>query len=160
MRLIDRLGRLPLLIVLGWMVAAFLAVLVGVVGIGLVGSGLLTPRPGDPVSEDEVRRALAETPSLPAPSLPAPSGSAPSGSAPSGSAPAVSVTARSFPTAGGIVVAVCGRILSMSPAQGYEVHEQQTVEGEFRALRGRDRVKVELTGCDRGLPRLRVRTDD
>jgi hypothetical protein len=146
-RLLDRLGRLPLVIVLGWIVAAFLAVMVGVVGIGLVGSGLLTSRPGDPVSEDEVRRALEETVR--------PTSAAPSET----SSPSVATT-RSFRTDGGTVVAECGRIVSMSPAQGFEVHEQDDDEGEFRAFRGRDRVKVELTGCAQGLPLLRVRDDD
>ncbi|WP_433794656.1 hypothetical protein [Actinoplanes sp. CA-252034] len=149
MRLIDRLGRLPLVIVLGWIVAAFLAVMVGVVGIGLVGSGLLTSRQGAAVSEDEVRQALEETSAEP----PASPSAAPSRS-PAQSPP------RSFPTEGGTVVAECGRILSMSPAQGFEVHEQDDDEGEFRAVRGRDRVKVELTGCDQGTPRLRIRLDD
>ncbi|MEV4280647.1 hypothetical protein [Actinoplanes xinjiangensis] len=149
MRLIDRLGRLPLVIVLGWIVAAFLAVMVGVVGIGLVGSGLLTSRQGAPVSEDEVRRALAETSGEPS--------AVPSGEP---SPQPAENTARSFPTAGGTVVAECGRILSLSPAQGFEVHEQDDDEGEFRSVLGRDRVKVELTGCDRGTPRLRIRNDD
>ncbi|GIE74962.1 hypothetical protein Aph02nite_09120 [Actinoplanes philippinensis] len=153
MRLIDRLGRLPLVIVLGWIVAAFLAVMVGVVGIGLVGSGLLTPRQGAAVTEEEVRQALEETSAEPSSSrLPSPSPSSPP-SPDQG-------TARSFPTAGGIVVAECDRILSLSPAQGFEVHEQDDDEGEFRAVRGRDRVKVELTGCDQGTPRLRIRADD
>jgi hypothetical protein len=155
-RLIDRLGRLPLVIALGWIVAAFLAVMVGVVGIGLVGSGLLTSRQGAPVSEDEVRRALAETSAEPSQTSVGPS-AIPSGEP----APQPSQnTARSFPTAGGTVVAECGRILSLSPAQGFEVHEQDDDEGEFRSVRGRDRVRVELTGCDRGTPRLRVRNDD
>ena len=148
MRLIDRLGRLPLLIALGWIVAAFLAVLVGVVGIGLVGSGLLTSRPGEPVSEDEVRRALEELgePSASAAATPVPS--------------ATSDAARSVPTEGGIVVADCRRILSLSPAQGYEVHDQQDDEGEFRAVDGDRKVEVELTGCDRGMPRIEVIVDD
>jgi hypothetical protein len=148
-RLIDRLGRLPLVIVLGWIVAAFLAVMVGVVGIGLVGSGLLTSRQGEAISEDEVRRALAETSAEPS----ATPSKAPSDE-PAGD------TVRSVPTGGGIVVADCRRIISMSPAQGFEVHEQDDDEGEFRAVRGRDRVKVELTGCDQGQPELRVRDDD
>jgi hypothetical protein len=147
-RLIDRLGRLPLVIATGWIVAVFLAVMVGVVGIGLVGSGLLTSRAGDPVSEDEVRRALEEIgePSPSAAATPAPS--------------TASATTRSVPTEGGIVVADCGRILSMSPAQGFEVHEQKTGEGEFRAVGGHLKVEVELTGCDRGTPRIDVTVDD
>jgi uncharacterized protein (DUF58 family) len=148
-RLIDRLSRLPLVIVTGWIVAAFLAVMVGVVGIGLVGSGLLTSRQGAPVSEDEVRRALEEVGDASPAVSPSPSAT---------SAPAETV--RSFPTGGGTVVADCRGIVTMSPAQGFEVHEQDDDEGEFRAVRGRDRVKVELTGCDRGTPRLRIRWDD
>jgi uncharacterized protein (DUF58 family) len=150
-RLIDRLGRLPLVIVTGWIVAAFLAVMVGVVGIGLVGSGLLTSRQGAPVSEDEVRRALEEVGEASPVVSPSPSSAATT-------APADTV--RSFPTDGGTVVADCRRIITMSPAQGFEVHEQDDDEGEFRAVRGRDRVKVELTGCDQGTPRLRIRLDD
>jgi hypothetical protein len=152
-RLIDRLGRLPLLIALGWIVAAFLAVMVGVVGIGLVGSGLLTSRPGEPVSEDEVRRALEE---VGEPSPPAPSPSAPVTATTADEA----AEARSVPTQGGIVVADCRRILSMSPAQGFEVHERKADEGEFRAVGGHRKVEVELTGCDRGMPRIGVTVDD
>ncbi|MFC4069727.1 hypothetical protein [Actinoplanes subglobosus] len=153
MRLIDRLGRLPLVIVLGWIVAAFLAVMVGVVGVGLVGSGLLTSRQGEAITEDEVRQALEET-SPPPPATPSKEAD------PSEAAGPAPDTVRSFPTGGGTVVADCERIISMSPAQGFEVHEQDDDEGEFRAVRGRDRLKVELTGCDQGLPRLRVRNDD
>ncbi|MBO3743340.1 hypothetical protein [Actinoplanes flavus] len=145
MRLLDRLGRLPLVIVAGWIVAAVLAVLVGVVGIGLVGSGLVS-RQGAPISEDEVERALDGL-----------------GGAPPSPAPMVSTTAaargRSFPTRGGTVVADCERILSMSPAQGYAVHDQDDDEGEFRQVRGKTRVEVELTGCDQGTPRLEVTED-
>jgi hypothetical protein len=153
-RLIDRLGRLPLAIAIGWIVAAFLAVMVGVIGIGLVGSGLLTSRTGEPVSENEVRRALEE--------MGEPSGS-PSGSpsaevTPSPATPAE--TARSVPTVGGIVVADCRRILSLSPAQGFEVHDQKADEGEFRTVGGHRKVEVELTGCDRGMPRIAVTIDD
>ncbi|GIE31819.1 hypothetical protein Ait01nite_048640 [Actinoplanes italicus] len=150
MRLIDRLGRLPLVIAIGWIVAAFLAVTVGVVGIGLVGSGLLTSRTGEPVSENEVRRALEE--------IGEPSGSPSAEVTPS---PATTAeTARSVPTEGGIVVADCRRILSLSPAQGFEVHDQKADEGEFRAVGGHRKVEVELTGCDRGMPRIAVTVDD
>ncbi|GAA0442746.1 hypothetical protein Aca07nite_63700 [Actinoplanes capillaceus] len=148
MRLLDRLGRLPLVIVAGWIVAAVLAVLVGVVGIGLVGSGLVS-RKGAPISEDEVERALDGL----------------GGASPSMSPePLTKETAktgppargRSFPTRGGTVVADCERIISMSPAQGFAVHDQDDDEGEFRQVRGEARVEVELTGCDQGTPRLAV----
>ncbi|MEU4619674.1 hypothetical protein AB0G04_06815 [Actinoplanes sp. NPDC023801] len=148
MRLIDRLGRLPLVIAVGWIVAAFLAVMVGVVGIGLVGSGLLTSRQGEPVSEDEVRRALEELGDPSPPDGPAPSRAV------------ASEAARSVPTEGGTVVADCRRILSMSPAQGFEVHQQKNDGGEFRAVGGHRKVEIELTGCDRGMARLTVTVDD
>ncbi|MEV0898244.1 hypothetical protein [Actinoplanes sp. NPDC049802] len=138
----DRFGRLPLVIVAGWIVAAVLAVLVGVVGIGLVGSGLVS-RQGAPISEDEVERALDGL-----------------GGASPTPPPATSSTAtargRSFPTRGGTVVADCERILSMSPAQGFAVHDQDDDEGEFRSVRGKVKVEVELTGCDQGTPRLEI----
>lgn len=137
-----------MVIAIGWIVAAFLAVMVGVVGISLVGSGLLTSRTGEPVSEDEVRRALEE--------VGARSPSAPVAS----SAPTASGDARLVATAGGTVVADCRRILSLSPAQGFEVHEQKADEGEFRAVGGHRKVEVELAGCDRGTPRIDVTVDD
>lgn len=65
-----------------------------------------------------------------------------------------------FPTRAGIVVADCERIISMAPAQGYAVHEQDDREGEFRGVRdNHDRVKVELS-CPNGTPQLRIRDDD
>jgi hypothetical protein len=159
-RLFDRLGRQPLVIVTLWVVAAVLAVLVGVVGIGVVGTGL-TSRQGAPISEEEVLRevnGLNTTPpaASPTPSLsPVPSLSA----APSLSPPPkpVRTDSQSFPTRGGIVVASCDRIISMSPAQGFSVHEQGTREGEFRGTSdNHNRVKVELS-CSGGQVQLRVR---
>ena len=150
MRFLDRLGSRPSVIVAGWAVAAVLAVLVGVVGIGLVGAGLLSDR-SVPVSELQVRRDLDRLGSAPPSSAATPSAS---GSA----APAV--TGRSFPTRAGTVVADCDRILSMAPAVGYEVHEKEDREGEFRNVRdGNDRIEVELA-CVGGEPRLEVTRDD
>jgi hypothetical protein len=57
-------------------------------------------------------------------------------------------------------VADCTRITSMAPAQGFEVHDRESREGEFRSTaNGRDRVEVELY-CDGGVPRLVVTRDD
>jgi hypothetical protein len=135
-----------MVIVAGWVLAAVLAVLVGVVGIGLVGAGM-TSRRGAPVTEDDVLRALGSS-SAPASSPPAPS-SAPSSSPASAS--------QAFPTRGGTVVASCDRILTMAPAQGFAIHEQRAQEGEFRGVRdNHDRVKFELT-CANGVPDLRIR---
>ncbi|WP_309238402.1 hypothetical protein [Actinoplanes aureus] len=147
MRLFD---RQPLLIAAGWIFAVVLAVLVGVVGIGLVGADL-TARQGAPVSEAQVERELEGLGTAP------PSSSSPSPSPSSSRGPA---TGRSFPTRGGTVVADCERILSMAPAQGFAVHEQDDDEGEFRSVDNpKDRVDVDLT-CVDGVPELRVQTED
>jgi hypothetical protein len=145
MRLLDRLGRQPMVIVAGWILAAVLAVLVGVVGIGVVGAGL-TSRQGAPISEEEVLRALGS-------SSPSPSASV----SPSASISRDISDQKSFPTRGGTVVATCSRILSMAPAQGFSIHEQRDQEGEFRGARdNHDRVKFELA-CANGTPSLRIR---
>jgi MFS family permease len=151
MRLLDRLGRRPMVIVAGWLVAAALAVLVGVLGIGVVGAGL-TSRQGVTISERDVEIALDSSSPSAAPSgAPSPSPTERAGE------PASSV--RSFVTAGGTVLASCARIETMSPAQGFALHEQDDHEGEFRGIRDdHDRVKVELS-CSGGVPQLRVRTE-
>lgn len=151
MRLLDRLGRRPMVIVAGWLVAAALAVLVGVLGIGVVGAGL-TSRQGVTISERDVEIALDSSSPSAAPSgAPSPSPTERAGE------PASSV--RSFATAGGTVLAGCERIETMSPAQGFALHEQDDHEGEFRGIRDdHDRVKVELS-CSGGVPQLRVRTE-
>ena len=47
----------------------------------------------------------------------------------------------------------------MSPAQGFQVHEQNAREGELRGIRdNHNRVKVELT-CSNGTPELRTRDE-
>lgn len=150
MRLIDRLGRLPLVIVFGWAVAAALAVSVGVVGIGLVGSGLFGGGT-EPLNETEVARALAAEESTRAP---APSGTP---SVADSRTPEKTDGQSSLHTRGGTVVADCRRIISMSPAQGYAVHEQDDDEGEFRSVSdNQKRVKIDLAGCAAGLPRFAV----
>ncbi|MFI1995537.1 hypothetical protein [Actinoplanes sp. NPDC020271] len=135
-------------IVAGWLVAAILAVLVGVVGIGLAG---LTGRETDTVSEADVERALPRVSAAATPS-------AEPAAEPSVTRSAV-VTKQSFRTSGGTVVADCDGILSMSPAQGFGVHETQRTEGEFRSARdGQVRVKVQLT-CTNGVPSVNERGD-
>jgi hypothetical protein len=147
MRLLDRLGRQPMVIVAGWIVAAILAVLVGIVGIGVVGAGL-TSRQGAPVSQDDVIRALGES-SSPTPEI----------SEKSGEPSAGSPEAQAKQTRGGTVLISCERIISMAPAQGFQVHEQSENEGEFRGISdNHDRVKVELT-CTNGQPDLRIRDE-
>ncbi|MEV4352022.1 hypothetical protein AB0J83_46810 [Actinoplanes sp. NPDC049596] len=138
MRFLDR----PALIVAGWTAAAILAVLVGVVGIGLVGSGLTSDRAATVLDEDDVVRAL---------------GSAPTPSSGSTRSAAPATGGQTFTTRGGTVVADCAGIISMAPAQGFTVHDQDAREGEFR--HGRDRIEVEVR-CENGTPRLDVTNDD
>ena len=138
-----------LIISAGWLAAAILAVLVGLLAISVIGDGLTSPL-ARPLSQSEVERELAGQPSTPSSSpstSPSPSGS-PSASTGSGSAP---VSER---TRGGTVVARCvdgqPRLVSMTPAQGFEVHERGTDEGEFRSYRdNHDRVKIDVN-CDAG----------
>ncbi|GAA4588135.1 hypothetical protein BJY16_008458 [Actinoplanes octamycinicus] len=144
----SRLGQ-RVVIGAGWVVAAILAVLVGVIGIRLVGADLTT-RPGDAVSEAQVEQELGDLPAVPSS---APTTAAPATAAPTTAAPAKDA-GRSFPTRGGTVVADCGGIISMAPAQGFAVHEQRGREGEFRSVRDNHvRVKVRVT-CAAGVPAL------
>lgn len=138
-------------IVAGWLVAAALAVLVGVVGIGLVG---LAGREADTLSPADVDRALSEVSATPTGVETAPPATSASPS------PAGDSAETSFRTRGGTVVADCDGISSMSPAQGFGVHEKRQWEGEFRGVRdNHDRVKVKVT-CAGGTPRISERDDD
>src|SRR3954454_23351336 len=132
-----------LIITAGWLAAAVLAVLVGLVGISVIGDGLVSPVAG-PLSESEAARELAAEPAPSSPSASPPVSRTPS------SSPSPAGSSRTFPTRGGTVVARCadgrGTIVSMSPAQGFSVHERQGSEGEFRGVSDdHDRVKVDIS---------------
>ena len=155
MRLFDRLGRQPLVIVTLWVVAAVLAVLVGVVGIGVVGAGL-TSRQGAPVSEEEVLREVNGLNESASPSVAAETGT------PATTPPTKPPKndSQSFRTPGGTVTTDCDHIISMAPAQGFAVHEQSDREGEFRSFSDNHRrVKVELI-CGGGRADLRIRNEN
>ena len=137
-----------LIITAGWLAAAILAVLVGLVAVSVIGDGITSPLTR-PLSQAEVERELAGASPAATPD-PTPSTSAPE-------------KPRSFPTAGGTVVARCdgGRatIVSMAPAQGFSVHERDGDEGEFRGVSDdHDRVKIEVT-CRGGTPSAEVREE-
>jgi hypothetical protein len=141
-----------LIVTAGWLAAAVLAVLVGLLAVNVIGDGL-TSGAARTMSEDEVARAL-ENPSA-----------TPPASAGVGSSPAVSGGAvRTFTTPAGTVVGRCaaGRpeVVSMSPAQGYSVHDRDTgpqsddADGEFRRTGdGGARVEFEIV-CAGGVPAL------
>jgi hypothetical protein len=138
-----------LIIAAGWLAAAVLAVLVGLVAIRLIGDGLMSSA-GRQLAESEVARQLAAEPD-PAPSVstaPAPSGT-----------PVPAGESKTRRTPGGTVTALCtaGRpSLNLSPEQGFEVHENHGAEGEFRSVSdNHDRVKVRVS-CAGGTPQISV----
>jgi hypothetical protein len=175
-------GRRPLLVIAGWLGAAALALSVGLAATSVIGDEL-TPSAGDPISPAEADRQLAAAPAAAVPSSPTalpssalpsealpsealPSEALPSG-APSASGDGVGVR-KTVTTAGGTVIARCTgarvEILSMSPAQGYAVHERESglddsAEGEFRSTADNHvRVKVDVR-CAAGTPTVGVRSE-
>ncbi|GAA3336752.1 hypothetical protein GCM10020358_10530 [Amorphoplanes nipponensis] len=150
------MNRRNLLVAVGWLGAAGLAVLVGLAAISVIGNGLTQPETR-PLSAAEVADELARQVTV-SPSAAVGAGSRP---APTSSPAAPTVT---FPTRAGTVVGRCAgsrpEVVSMSPRQGYELHEQDRgwqdddAEGEFRSQSdGRDRVKFEIV-CRAGRPVL------
>ena len=140
----------------GWLGAALLAVMVGLGAINIIGNGLTSPETR-PLSAAEVADELARQLTV------SPSATVGTGARPS---PSVSPSAatRSFPTSAGTVVGRCAgsrpEVVSMSPRQGYEVHDQDSDEGEFRGRDdGHDRVKFEIV-CRGGQPALVVDGED
>lgn len=136
------------IVIVGWITAAVLAVLVGLLAVNIIGDGL-TAGATRTMSSDEVRRALAGTPAA---------------SAGVGSSPEVTGgVVRTFTTAAGTVVGRCadGRpeVVSMSPAQGYSVHDRDSgpqdddADGEFRSADGGSRVEFEIV-CAGAEPQL------
>jgi hypothetical protein len=153
-----------LIITAGWLAAAVLAVLVGVVAISVIGDGITSPITR-PLSQSEVERELAEATQVPSESPPTSlPPTPPSPTAPSPTASASASAPRSFSTSGGRVVARCvageAVIVSMSPAQGFAVHDGEGgAEGEFRGISDdHDRVKVDVS-CRAGTPDVEVREE-
>ena len=128
-----------LIITAGWLAAAVLAVLVGLVGVGVIRDGITAPITR-PLSQAEVERELARIP-------PSPSAAAPS---PVREGPAP----KAFATRGGTVVARCvdgaAEVVSLSPAPGFLVHD----DDEFRGVTdNHDRVKFDLS-CNGDTPEM------
>jgi len=150
-------------VAVGWLGAAVLAVLVGLGAISVIGNGLTSPETR-PLSAAEVADELARQIAV------SPSASAGTGERPSSPSSSASAATRTFPTRAGTVVGRCAgtrpEVLSMSPRQGYELHEQDRgpqeddAEGEFRGQGDRnDRVKFEIV-CPGGVPTLVEDRDD
>ena len=141
-----------LIITAGWLAAAVLAVLVGLLAVTLIGDGLTAPI-ARPMSQGEVARELAGQPSAPPPATVSPS------------RPASTGEPSSKRTRGGTVIARCDGgtpvIVSMTPAQGFEVHERDGDEGEFRSTGdNHDRVKIDVSCAGSGRPVVSVRDED
>jgi hypothetical protein len=140
-----------LIVTAGWCAAAVLAVLVGLLAVNIIGDGL-TSSSTRAMSEDEVERELAVQPGTPSVSTGVGSSPRPDGG-----------TVRTFTTPAGTVVGSCTgnrpEVVSMSPAQGYSVHDRDTgpqsddADGEFRRGGGNDRVEFEIV-CTGGVPEL------
>lgn len=140
-----------LIITAGWLAAAILAALVGLLAVNVIGDGLTSPI-AQPISQDQVQRELATLPSSspPAPVPPSPT--------------KATAEPLSKQTRGGTVVARCvggSPEMFMTPAQGFEVHEQHGTEGEFRSNSdNHDRVKIDVSCSGSGRPTVSVRDDD
>ncbi|WP_305786365.1 hypothetical protein [Symbioplanes lichenis] len=144
------MNRRTLLGAASWLGAAAVAVLVGLAAISIIGAGL-TSSPAPPLSAADVARQLE--------ALPAPETSATASLGPAKTAN------RTFSTRGGTVVARCDaeggpEIVSMSPRPGFELHDRDDDEGEFRSTSdNHDRVKFRVS-CAGDRPQLATRSDD
>ncbi|WP_306215155.1 hypothetical protein [Actinoplanes sp. RD1] len=152
------MNRRTLLGAASWLGAAAVAVLVGLAAISIIGAGL-TSTTARPLSEADVARRLDAVPTA---SAPASAPASPSAEASLGTPRAAT---RTFSTRGGTVVARCEEeggpeIVSMSPRPGFELHDQDDDEGEFRSTSdNHDRVKFRVT-CAGDQPQLTTRGDD
>ncbi len=157
--IVGRVNRRNLLVAGGWLGAAALAVLVGLGAVSVIGNGLTSPETR-PLSAAEVAGELArQVPG--SPSVPAGTGDRPAPPPPERSSTPPMIT---FVTRAGTVVGRCAgsrpEVVSMSPRQGYELHEQDRgpqgddAEGEFRSQTDAgDRHPFEIV-CTGNLPRL------
>lgn len=170
-----------MLVIAGWLGAAVLATVLGVAAVGVIGAGL-TSSDARPRTEAEVADLLAAA----SPSASTGTGAAPSASPGDGPSPGTGAgpsasratvdpatpagVRKTFPTPGGTVTARCAggliQVVSMSPAQGYAVHDgvdrelRGEVEAEFRGTADdHDRVEARLR-CVSGVPDIRLSVRD
>ncbi len=139
------MNRRTLPVLAGWTAAAALAVGAGIAALDVIGAGL-TSAQSAPLTEAEVARKLRALP----PAAPSPAVSASAGL---GGAAAHTLTTR----AGTVVVRCTGddaEIVSMSPRDGYALHDRDGDEGEFRSTTdGGDHVTFDVD-CTAGRPSL------
>ncbi|MGR6317610.1 septum formation initiator [Micromonospora soli] len=149
------MGRRPILAAVGWLATTVAATLIGLGAIRLVGEGILTGTPGGVRDQREVERALA----APAPST----RTATPGATPTATAPSPTPSAghpggggrQVFTTSGGTAVAECGpvgvRLVSWSPAPGYQVKDSDRgpddhVEVRFVGPEGEHELRLRCVG--------------
>ncbi|MGE5290661.1 MAG: hypothetical protein ACM3ML_26415 [Micromonosporaceae bacterium] len=146
----DSRGR-SWLAVVGWLAAAAAATTVGVVAVAAVGTSVVGT-PTQPISDQQVDRALAratQTPARPPTTTPA--------TTPGG-------ITRSLTTRGGTVIARCltgqATLLSWSPAQGYDTENVRAGPAPaatltFEAEHTEIRVRID---CPAGIPTAHTTT--
>lgn len=158
--------RAVLLVVGGWLLAAGVAALLGVLAVYLLGSGIAAST-GQPLNAGEVERALAQpgTPTTPPPPPPSPS---PGGDGQSQDNGQSQGRLQVVETSGGTIIARCREskteLVSWTPRQGFEADEEvrgpdDAVYLEFSS----DDMKVHATiGCSDGtlLPLVVTGEDD
>lgn len=145
------MSRRTLFAAAGWLAAAVVATLIGVGALRLVGESI-AGTPGGVLSQEQVSRELAQSPTPGSTSQPAATPS-PSANVSSSSPPGSQKVARAN---GGSVVAECrgglAWLVSWAPAPGFGEHEVSRgpaaeAEVDFRGPAGRSKIKVR---CDSG----------
>ena len=146
-----------------WTASVVAATAVAMTAVGAIGNGIVDPGQA-PLSSEEVDARLAAAGAaapvtgVPSTGAPGPATPAPAVPAPSASDPVTDVVG----SPGGTAVARCtaGRveILSVSPAQGFQVHGSDD-PGRVRFESDRGRVEMRIA-CVDGRPVATVRGDD
>lgn len=149
-------GTRPLLVVVGWIIAASVATTVGLLAVGAVGASVIGTQPSA-LSQEQVERALTRgsQSTSPQPEATAPQPKATAPTTPEG-------VSRVLATPGGTIIARChngdATLLSWSPAQGFNVEEIHAGPARTATLffdTGRTQLQVRVT-CDTGVPTSRT----
>lgn len=135
----------------GWLAAAAAATTVGVISISAAGSDIAGTT-ATPLSQDQVRKALASASEQTASPQPAASPSGPG-------------VTRTLSTPGGSIIARCAdgkaALLSWSPAQGYQTDDIQRGPARTATMKfesGDTEIRVSVT-CPGGTPVLHASTE-
>jgi hypothetical protein len=153
--------------VTGWLLAAALAVVVGLLAVSLLGTGI-TSGQTHPLSHAAVNRALAHATRQPS-ATPAPSTSTPSTPPASPTTPAPTSSdqkhaVRALGTRGGSIIARCtgntAYLVSWSPRQGFETddHVRGPAPTAFIKFDGEDLDVYTTISCRNGTPTAHTAT--